>query len=282
MGKPDVEGLVRCVEDEGCPIEKRFRAVFELKNINTEEACHALLSGMGSSSVLLVHELVYVLGQMDGQVALGVLRETLRTHWSSIVRHECAEALGAQGCPSSLDILREFEGDKEELVAESCQLAIKRIEEKQKRKGCVGSEKYQSRDPSFPEEREMSVAELKGVLLDSGCSLYSRYKAMFKLRNTDTVAAGLALCEGLDDKNALFCHEIAFVLGQMGLEETVSFLAKKLDCFSVPEIVRHECAFSLGSIGNSVAVECLRKHREDSSRVVSESCIVGLDMCGAE
>ena len=46
-------------------------------------------------------------------------------------------------------------------------------------------------------------------------TLFKRYRAMFALRNKGDEASILALAEGLKSKNALFRHEIAYVLGQV-------------------------------------------------------------------
>ena len=43
-------------------------------------------------------------------------------------------------------------------------------------------------------------------------------------------------------------------------------------------MVRHECAEALGSIGNEDCVPLLNKFLADEERVVSESCMVGIDM----
>lgn len=51
------------------------------------------------SSVLLRHEVAYVLGQTQSPVGLPALRESLqRKNEHSMVRHESAEALGAFAC----------------------------------------------------------------------------------------------------------------------------------------------------------------------------------------
>ena len=59
------------------------------------------------------------------------------------------------------------------------------------------------------------TAALKVQLLDTTRSLYDRYKAMFALRDRGDEESVLALTAGLEDRSALFRHEIAFVLGQL-------------------------------------------------------------------
>jgi len=60
-----------------------------------------------------------------------------------------------------------------------------------------------------------TTEQLKAQLLDTSLSLYTRYKAMFALRNRGDEASVLALTAGLKDRSALFRHEVAFVLGQL-------------------------------------------------------------------
>ena len=43
-------------------------------------------------------------------------------------------------------------------------------------------------------------------------------------------------------------------------------------------MVRHECAEALGAIATQECDEALRGHVSDQVRVVSESCVVALDM----
>ena len=55
--------------DSNIPMFQRMRNVFSLRNDGTDAACIALCSGFNSNSALLRHEVAYVLGQMQNQVA---------------------------------------------------------------------------------------------------------------------------------------------------------------------------------------------------------------------
>ena len=44
------------------------------------------------------------------------------------VRHEAAEALGAIGTTRAIEVLREYAGDEEEIVRESCWVALMWLE----------------------------------------------------------------------------------------------------------------------------------------------------------
>lgn len=80
-------------------------------------------------------------------------------------------------------------------VAETCQLAVRRLEWLQSNKEKPGTSPYLSVDPAPPAE-ETDVAKLREILLDESQELFDRYRAMFALRNVGGQAAVLALAEG--------------------------------------------------------------------------------------
>ena len=85
----------------------------------------ALCSAFVTKSALLLHELAYVLGQMQNNVALPTLIERLSDLEEHVmVRHEAAEAMGAIGDHSAKPMLERFVGDEKIEVAESCEVAL--------------------------------------------------------------------------------------------------------------------------------------------------------------
>lgn len=91
----------------------------------------AIGDAFATPSALLKHELAYCLGQTRNLYAVPPLRACLSDlKEDPMCRHEAAEALGAIGHESQLDILREFESRKGEdvNVVETCEIAIGRIE----------------------------------------------------------------------------------------------------------------------------------------------------------
>ena len=60
--------------DEKEEIFQRYRAMFALRNIGTDEALQALTLAFTGRSALLKHELAYVLGQMQNKEAVDALR----------------------------------------------------------------------------------------------------------------------------------------------------------------------------------------------------------------
>ena len=111
--------------DVSKPLFFRYRAMFALRNHGEEEAVRAIVSGFQDSSVLYKHEIAYVLGQMQHLVAVPGLEKKLRElDESPMVRHECAEALGAIASDECWDLLKEFSKDREQVVRESCEVAL--------------------------------------------------------------------------------------------------------------------------------------------------------------
>ncbi|GKY95132.1 hypothetical protein MPSEU_000477100 [Mayamaea pseudoterrestris] len=111
------------------PIKERYQAMFSLRNRGGSDAvswlCRALLED--TSSALLRHEVAYVHGQLQHPESVYALEESLRrTSEHKMVRHESAEALGAiDGRWEQVElILREFTNDEDDVVRESCLVAL--------------------------------------------------------------------------------------------------------------------------------------------------------------
>ncbi|CAG8492510.1 315_t:CDS:2 [Paraglomus occultum] len=265
-------------------LHKRFRALFTLKNLCDEKSIDIIAKAFTDDSALLKHELAYVLGQMKNPYANDILRSVLSDKSQDpMVRHEAAEALGAIGDLSSLDILGEHLNDENPVIRETCELAIARINyenhpDKRKELSSIDSV-YTSIDPAPPNTDIQSVSRLQEILLDTRLTLFERYRSMFALRNIGTKEAVLALSEVLlHDPSALFRHEVAYVFGQMQSPDSVPALRSALENKDELYMVRHEAAEALGSIATSECLPILRKFRQDDERVVKESCEVALDM----
>ncbi|XP_017573670.1 deoxyhypusine hydroxylase [Pygocentrus nattereri] len=261
----------------------RFRALFTLRNLGGPEAIKWISEAFVDDSALLKHELAYCLGQMQDERAIPILEMVLKdTRQEPMVRHEAGEALGAIGNPKVLDLLKQYSEDPVIEVAETCQLAVRRLEwlmkggDESSAEG-LDSNPYSSVDPAPPAQRK-SVSELRKELLDELLPLFERYRAMFALRNLGTEEAVLALGDGLQCSSALFRHEIGYVLGQMQHEASIPHLRAALEKEDESAMVRHECAEALGSIGRDACVPILQQYRQDRERVVKESCEVALDM----
>ncbi|XP_068631979.1 deoxyhypusine hydroxylase [Battus philenor] len=276
-----IKNIGKVLNDPARPMKERFRALFSLRNLGGETSIECISECFKDESVLLKHELAYCLGQMQDKRAIPVLRSVLEdTKQDPIVRHEAGEALGAIGDPNLQEILEKYQNDPAIEVAETCQIALQRLNWIAK-----GSDKddnlsrslYNSIDPA-PPSAETNVENLKKTLMDETKTLFERYRAMFTLRNLSTTESIDALGQGLKASSALFRHEVAFVFGQMQDERTVPYLKQTLEDINEHEMVRHEAAEALGSVATDECIEVLKRYLNDPRPVVRESCEVALDM----
>ncbi|KAJ7308352.1 hypothetical protein JRQ81_008890 [Phrynocephalus forsythii] len=149
----EVEQIGRILVDPSRPLKARFRALFTLRNLGGAAAVAWISQGFGDDSALLKHELAYCLGQMQDERAIPVLVEVLK------------------------------DPKQEPMVAETCQLAVKRLEwVRENREAPPAAGPYCSVDPAPPAE-EADVGKLRQALLDESQPLFDRYRAMFALRN---------------------------------------------------------------------------------------------------
>uniref|UniRef100_A0A182TB58 Deoxyhypusine hydroxylase n=1 Tax=Anopheles maculatus TaxID=74869 RepID=A0A182TB58_9DIPT len=120
-----VEELKRILMDESDTLFNRYRAMFALRNLRTEEATLALATGLKGKSALFRHEVAFVLGQLQEECSVPFLIESLRDPAENeMVRHECAEALGAIATDECTRVLNEYLLDEKRVVKESCEVAL--------------------------------------------------------------------------------------------------------------------------------------------------------------
>ena len=277
-----IDAIGKLLQNPNRPLKERFRALFTLRNLGGELAIKAIAGTFNDPSDLLKHELAYCLGQMKDVTAIPTLVSVLEDkEQAPMVRHEAGEALGAIGDPSVIEILEKYCKDDVSEVAETCQLALGRINWLQgKQSKCEkfkGAEQFNSIDPTPPSTNE-DLEELKRTLLDGEASLFDRYRAMFSLRNINSSASAKILASAFKSGSALFRHEIGYVLGQMECADVVDELAAVVKDANESGMVRHEAAEALGAIASEKAVAVLREHLDDPVDVVRESCVVALDM----
>ena len=125
MSDGDVDSWGIDLLDSSLSLFRRYRAMFSLRNSNDVEAVNKLINGFAESNPLFKHELAFVLGQLENPLATRTLQSKLEdVSEDSIVRHECADALGAIAEDESLEILHKFVTDPEPIVRESCIVAL--------------------------------------------------------------------------------------------------------------------------------------------------------------
>jgi deoxyhypusine monooxygenase len=284
---PTFEQLRDALLDLSEPVGKRTRAIFYLRSRGRLEDLQVLLTALlnRKDSELMRHELAYVIGQFQMEEACETLHQVVADESDDgMVRHESAEALGAIGAAQSLPVLEKFSADPAPEVSDTCKLAASLVKYKLAKargevdEGEVDRNPYLSEDPAPAAEKDVPTSELRKVLLDHSGDMFAKYRAMFSLRNRNTEEAALALAESFSDPNALFKHEVAYVMGQMENPVLVPALKKVLLDESEHRMVRHEAAEALGAIGTTECEEILKVYLKDQEPVVRESCEVALDI----
>lgn len=129
QGIENIELLKTLMMDTSKSLFERYRAMFKLREINSDESALALVVGLSDSSALFRHEVAYVLGQMENSVTIEGLKVVLENqNEHRMVRHEAAEALGGIGGEYVKQLLARYHDDLEIVVKESCEVAIENME----------------------------------------------------------------------------------------------------------------------------------------------------------
>jgi len=126
----DIESIRNIMHNEKATMFNRYRALFTLREFNNDRAVEILCESFdkiysNKFSPLFKHEVSFILGQMCLQ-AKGALRQleiVLQDEDEDpIVRHETALTLGE--ITKSKDILLKYMNHKNQLIAESCEIAL--------------------------------------------------------------------------------------------------------------------------------------------------------------
>lgn len=126
----DAVKLGETLRDNSVDLFDRYKAMFALRNLASEEAVKQLGLSLikyhkDPSNNLLKHEIAYVFGQLQHQESIPFLREILADEEENeMVRHEAAEALGSVATTEASDLLQKFKDDKVDVVRESIQVAL--------------------------------------------------------------------------------------------------------------------------------------------------------------
>ncbi|KAL6122143.1 hypothetical protein NUSPORA_00845 [Nucleospora cyclopteri] len=271
----NIENATQLIKNTNIPLTRKNRAIFYLRNLNSPRAAQALQECITNRSVLLDHEIAYVLGQMKQEISISFLLDLAGNEQTDpIVRHEAIEALGNFEKEELVEKIEKFLECEIDIIRESAELAIEKLKQKEN-----PLSKFNSRDPANP-SRESNLEKLQEMLLKG--TLIEKYEAMFKLRDLNTVESVKVLSKGFSDNSQLLKHEIAYVFGQMENKAAIDSLEKVLSNEEEGEIVRHEAAESLGSIGGERSKEILERHKDSTVQIVRESCEVGLTLIEME
>ncbi len=121
----NVSELKATLLNDDAKLFDRYRAMFSLRNLRTNESVVALGEGLTCGSALFRHEIAFVLGQLQEECSIPYLAASLRdVNENEMVRHECAEALGAIATEECVQILNEYLNDEKRVVKESCVVAL--------------------------------------------------------------------------------------------------------------------------------------------------------------
>lgn len=117
------------------PIFDRYRAMFTLREVCTDEACEALCQALtpenfANCTALLKHEIGFVLGQLGhdfGRVCVPYLEATVANEQEApVVRHECVIALG--DITDKKTVMEKYSEDSDDIVRESCLVALDMVD----------------------------------------------------------------------------------------------------------------------------------------------------------
>lgn len=266
--------IVKAMEIAQSPktsVSVKTRALFYLRCLDTEEAALALQECMSNTSVLIDHEVAYILGQMKQPATIPFLFGLAENEEiNPIVRHEAIEALGNFEDKELIPRLETFLKDPNPIVSESAVLSIKKLNGIDLKRDPFS--KYHSRDPAYPFEGSFEEA----VEMFNGNDIEEKYKVIFYMRDQNTKEAVEVLAKGFRDSSDLLRHEIAYVFGQMENPLAVEALISVLEDEKEADIVRHEAAEALGNIGTERAIKCLEKYLNSEVLILRESATVGL------
>lgn len=121
----NAEKLKAILLNEKATLFDRYRAMFALRNLRSKEAVEALGMALTHGSALFRHEIAFVLGQLQDENAVLYLKKSLEdSEENEMVRHECAEALGAIASAECFDVLNRYLEDEKTVVKESCEIAL--------------------------------------------------------------------------------------------------------------------------------------------------------------
>lgn len=266
-----VQDAVKIVQNPNTSVSTKTRALYYLRCLDNEEGAMGLTECMTYNSVLIDHEVAYVLGQMKQPATIPFLFKLIEDESiNPIVRHEAIEAVGNFENKSYIPRLEKYLTDANPIIKESAVLAIKKLE---KAGTCTQPfSKYYSRDPAYPFEG--SFEEAKELFFSN--DIEKQYNAIFYFRDLNTKEAVDVLAQGFKFDSALLKHEIAYVFGQMENPLSVDCLLEVLQNEEEADIVRHEAAEALGNIGCERAQEALNKYLGSNVQILNESANVGL------
>ncbi len=264
----NINKLKEIIKSPQSSISTKMKCLFILRNLENADASLCIQDCLSHDSVLLDHEIAYVLGQMKQSNSIEFLFKVSNdTSINPIVRHEAIEALGNFEDSSLIERLRKFINDENPIIKESAILAINKLSTNSE-----GVSLYGTRDPAVVFKGDFN----KAIEMIENGNLIEKYQAIFYFRDRNDKESVNILLKKFKDDSDLLRHEIAFVLGQMENENAIDGLIKVLEDPNEKDIVRHEAAEALGNIGTERCKEILNLYLKSDIKILRESAEVGL------
>ena len=125
-----LEDLAALYNNPSADLFDRYRALFSLRDLCTQESLDILAQGLGKPdfSPLFKHEIAFVLGELSERaVSTASYLEAAVTDQSNhcMVRHEASEALAeVRQSPQTATFLMPYLQDTAQVVRESCEVAL--------------------------------------------------------------------------------------------------------------------------------------------------------------
>ena len=137
------------LDDKNHTLFVRYRALFTLREIYTEESCEAICrtlkaENFNTCSPLLKHEVAFVLAQMENVFAVSVpylLAACENSDEAAIVKHEALVAVGEMIDDES--VISHLMEHKDPIVSESCAVALNNIRNRHAEKAEIEAKKIQ-------------------------------------------------------------------------------------------------------------------------------------------
>jgi len=136
------------------------------------------------------------------------------------------------------------------------------------------------------------IEKLSLMLIDTSLPLKLRFRILFTLKNLDcqeqhqgkqsekTGEIVDAICRAFNDTSALLKHECAYCLGQMGNKNAINKLIHILNNTNEDPMVRHEAGEALGAMScfdNQDVMDALTKQSQNPRAEIAETCQIALD-----
>ncbi|KAK3247822.1 hypothetical protein CYMTET_42688 [Cymbomonas tetramitiformis] len=280
MASEVVSDLRTKLLDRSVPLPLRFRAMFSLRGVASEEAISALVEGLQDPSALFRHEIAFLLGQMQNTTSIPTLHTLLKDgNEHPMVRHEAAEALGAIATDECFELLRAYVEDPAQEVRETCNLALRRVEHQLQGKPvpplCSCAEKERVGLANVPESGQSISAppggSAKEKLSAAVAGEAEREAAASPFLSVDPAPAASDDIPSeklrtvlLDEAADMFeRYSALFALRNRGNPQEVEALVEVFKSGSA--LLKHEVAYVLGQLQHPAALQALCLVLEDEN-----------------